>query len=1114
MLCMDGDEPGISTMPTASGSQGSIHAASIQPFSIDTLIVPAYSSRPGASKQIFLDFNGRSAVDNWGGWWEFGGKTAGPTPAYDIDGDNNSFSDLELAKIQKIWKGVAEKFSPFDVNVTTVQPSTLHGVEVVIGGDGAWYGSGGGVALVGGFDQNGTFDENGGDVAFVWDSPANTVYTAEAVAHEAGHTLGLNHISLPPIQNNEYAPGFIMGAGDGGIGRWTKTSVSGTTSSSRDGNTVNDEGPQDDLATIVGNNGFGYRPDDYGNTTGTATTLTLSSVDGALQANAAGVIEQNADQDVFRIVHNGASFDAEVLAAEFRGMLDPQLVLTNSSGTVIASSSVNNGSDGVGERISFNSLNSGTYFLTVKGSGNYGDIGQYRLNVRAGTSTTASNDTLGTATTLGLFGQTDQTSLQTGFAGTAVINDSVTTADTYDYFRFVAPTNTSKAFFQLSGLTTSASIAVYDDLNGNGIVESGEIVFATNPGTGVQSFTYNNAVGGKQYYVRVMRGSSAPSGNYQLRITTDAAPATLPPSTPVATYDPAPLEGGKIAYDSIDNAMGDTTDYFRVTAEKAGLFTFYMFPDVDLRLDVGTDTNGNGVLDAGEILASSTNTGSSTEYIQNLAVTANQKLLVRITQQTAGVSGNYYIQSIADYATGGNTTGVLTGAEDLTGQSAGSVYEYFDASVDFYDTFKIAPQIGQMQAEIYDLDLGANHLLQIVRDGNNNGVVDSGEVVASGPVRQVLSYNVIAGGTYYLRVQAQFAGEFYSTGNYRLVYNTAGSVGGSTIGAPSNITPTTMPSILGGYLGYDPTQPMLTNAEDYYQFTVSQRTRFDVSINGPGEGVQVGYLDGQRNFQRLGGIGTNQGIQTALSVNLNPGTYMVRAYLPVAERQTTPSGGNYGLTFKIGSVTDNSPPVVTASSFQYEIDPVGVSFTMDQDVAGSIDNSDVTIKNVADNTTYPIGSTFYDSTTHRIGYGVASKVLPDGNYRATLLAGSLRDNSANPNAFDTTLDFFALAGDANHDRKVDVTDLGILATNWQGTGKTFSQGDFNYDGVVDVTDLGILATNWQKVLAAPAGFGTPVKSPDAGSATNSVFARTAMPVAAESTMRRSDRTGLVEDVLA
>ena len=60
-----------------------------------------------------------------------------------------------------------------------------------------------------------------------------------------------------------------------------------------------------------------------------------------------------------------------------------------------------------------------------------------------------------------------------------------------------------------------------------------------------------------------------------------------------------------------------------------------------------------------------------------------------------------------------------------------------------------------------------------------------------------------------------------------------------------------------------------------------------------------------------------------------------------------------------------------------------------------------------------------------------------------------------------------MAGYENHDRTVDISDLGILATNWQGSAKTFAQGDFNYDGIVDISDLGILATSWQKTLAAP-----------------------------------------------
>jgi hypothetical protein len=59
-------------------------------------------------------------------------------------------------------------------------------------------------------------------------------------------------------------------------------------------------------------------------------------------------------------------------------------------------------------------------------------------------------------------------------------------------------------------------------------------------------------------------------------------------------------------------------------------------------------------------------------------------------------------------------------------------------------------------------------------------------------------------------------------------------------------------------------------------------------------------------------------------------------------------------------------------------------------------------------------------------------------------------------------------GDTNLDGKVDVADLGNLATNYGDAGGAgWSQGDFNYDGSVDVTDLGDLATNYGSVAAAP-----------------------------------------------
>src|SRR5439155_26827876 len=66
---------------------------------------------------------------------------------------------------------------------------------------------------------------------------------------------------------------------------------------------------------------------------------------------------------------------------------------------------------------------------------------------------------------------------------------------------------------------------------------------------------------------------------------------------------------------------------------------------------------------------------------------------------------------------------------------------------------------------------------------------------------------------------------------------------------------------------------------------------------------------------------------------------------------------------------------------------------------------------------------------------------------------------------DATFDFFFVAGDANHDRAVDLTDFTVLAANFNRSGVTYSQADFNYDGVVDLTDFTILASKFNYTLA-------------------------------------------------
>jgi hypothetical protein len=103
-------------------------------------------------------------------------------------------------------------------------------------------------------------------------------------------------------------------------------------------------------------------------------------------------------------------------------------------------------------------------------------------------------------------------------------------------------------------------------------------------------------------------------------------------------------------------------------------------------------------------------------------------------------------------------------------------------------------------------------------------------------------------------------------------------------------------------------------------------------------------------------------------------------------------------------------------------------------------------------------------------------VLPDGNHQNTITASNVTDVARNPLLANNTFDFFFLNGDADRDRGVVVNDLGILASNWQLSPRTFCQGNFDYsgDGLVDVGDLGILASSWQKQLPAPSAPASPL----------------------------------------
>jgi hypothetical protein len=166
---------------------------------------------------------------------------------------------------------------------------------------------------------------------------------------------------------------------------------------------------------------------------------------------------------------------------------------------------------------------------------------------------------------------------------------------------------------------------------------------------------------------------------------------------------------------------------------------------------------------------------------------------------------------------------------------------------------------------------------------------------------------------------------------------------------------------------------------------------------------------------------------------------------------------------------------VVNSSYLFDAPKPSVRFTFSAPVSlTSLSVSDLTLTNLTsgrDVDCAALATLVYDANTRSATWTFSTALLPDGNYRAVVPPGAISDSTNTPLASDNHLDFFVLGGDANRDRLVDINDLSVLASNWSGSSKFFSQADFNYDGKVDAVDLGILAGSWQKSLPPPPGPG-------------------------------------------
>jgi PKD repeat protein len=350
-------------------------------------------SRPGATRTIYLDFNGATIS---GTAWNSNGNTI-TAESFDLDGNPAAYSAAELQRIQYIWQRVAEDYAPFDVNVTTEQPAqdvltrsgagdTVFGTTVVITKTtGVYTCNCGGIAYIGVFnDAGGTRHPDYYKPAFVFYDKLGSGSekpVAEAISHEAGHNMGLHHdgTSTSAYYAGHGAEGQTGWAPIMGVGYY-KSLVQFSNGGYADANNR-----EDDFA-VAQSFGLPLRNDDHGSTTASARPLPAAMSNGFAQGSIDGVLEATGDRDVFAINSGAGPLTAVVAAASRSGNADLVISLLNAAGQVLTSA---NPANELGASLSYNLPAQGTYYLEVRGTGqgdavtgysDYGSLGNFRLS--------------------------------------------------------------------------------------------------------------------------------------------------------------------------------------------------------------------------------------------------------------------------------------------------------------------------------------------------------------------------------------------------------------------------------------------------------------------------------------------------------------------------------------------------------------------------------------------------------------------------------------------------------------------------------------------------------------------------------------------------------------
>ncbi|MBW4581270.1 MAG: S8 family serine peptidase [Tildeniella nuda ZEHNDER 1965/U140] len=299
------------------------------------------------------------------------------------------------------------------------------------------------------------------------------------------------------------------------------------------------------------------------------------------------------------------------------------------------------------------------------------------------------------------------------------------------------------------------------------------------------------------------------TSNNALTLAADAAGDTLSTALNLGV-----ISGSGTVRDFVGSS--DPNDFYRfqITASSnLSLRLIGLAADADLYFI--QDANSNGMVDRGEVLSYAIAPGSNPEAIDLTGLAAGN-YFIQVTQYQGDT--NYQLAITTTPSGAGGTLSTAANFGILTGQRSTNDF-VTNANPQAFYRFQLNA-ISNLNLTLNGLSADAD--LYLIRDNNNNGAIDSNDVlaasVAPGTTPDSINVTGLAAGTYFVDV-IRYSGN--TTYNLTLTADAAGN----TLNTARNIGSLYNTQRFNDFVGS-------ADSADFYRFSLSNTSNFSLNLSG------------------------------------------------------------------------------------------------------------------------------------------------------------------------------------------------------------------------------------------------------------------------------------------